>query len=61
MTVTRVEQFGGCGLKTTGWTVSEFGPQNPGAIIAGIGGGTCRHREMKLSHEGRVAIGSADL
>jgi hypothetical protein len=35
--------------------------QNPGAVLAGIGGGMCRHREAKLSYEGRVAIGSTDL
>jgi hypothetical protein len=42
--VTR-EQFGGLGLKTTDRTVLGFGPQNPGAVPAGIGGSTWRHRE----------------
>ena len=55
------ERFGGLSLKTTGWTVFGFGPQNPGAVPAGIEGGTWRHRgvrvETKLSHEGRIAVG----
>ena len=49
------EWFGGLSLKTTGWQVIEFGPQNPGAVPVGFGGSTWRHREAcveaKLSHE----------
>jgi hypothetical protein len=56
------ERFGGLSLKTIGWTVFGFGPQNPGAVPARIGGGMWRHRddciEAKLSHEGCVAIES---
>jgi hypothetical protein len=55
----------GWASKTTGWTVSGFGPQNTGAVLAGIEGGMWRYREAcveaKLSHEGRVAIGYASI
>jgi hypothetical protein len=47
------------------WTVFGFGPQNSGAVSAGIGGGTWHHYETcveaKLSHEGRVAVGSTEI
>jgi hypothetical protein len=47
------------------WTVYRFGPQNPCTVPAGIRGGTwCHHEaciEAKLSHEGRMAVGSADF
>ena len=47
------------------WMVFGFGPQNPGAVPVRIRGGTWRHREAcveaKLSYEGRVAVGSADV
>jgi hypothetical protein len=42
------ERFGGLGLKTIGWTVFGFGPQNPGAVPAGIGG-TCGVITMLVS------------
>jgi hypothetical protein len=42
------------------WMVFRFGPQNPYAVLAGIGGGTWRHHkvcvEAKLSHKGCVAV-----
>jgi hypothetical protein len=47
------------------WTVLGFGPQNPGAVLAGIGGGMWCHCDAcvmaKLSHEGRMDIRLADL
>jgi hypothetical protein len=56
------ERFGGLSLKTTGWTVFGFEPQNPGAVPVGIEGGMWHHREAcieaKLSHEGCMAVGS---
>ena len=46
-------------------TVSGFGPQNPGGSSEEEWGGTWHHREAclkaKLSHEGRVAVGLAEL
>jgi hypothetical protein len=65
MEYTTREQFGDLGLKTTGWMVFGFRPQNPGVVSAGIRGGTWRHREAcikaKLSHEGCVAVGSTKI
>jgi len=47
------------------WTVFGFGPQNSGAVPAGIGAGTLRHHEAcakaKLSNEWRVAVGTTDV
>jgi hypothetical protein len=48
------------------WMVFRFGAsQNLGLVPVGISGGTWRHHEAcveaKLSHEGRVAVGSVDL
>ena len=58
-------RFGELSLKTTGWTVFGFGPQNSGAVPAGIGAGTLRHHEAcakaKLSNEWRVAVGTTDV
>jgi hypothetical protein len=58
--VTR-ERFSGLSLKTTGWTVSRFGPQNPSLVPAEIGDATWRHQEVrvetKLSLEGCVVVG----
>jgi hypothetical protein len=46
-------------------TGSRFGPQNPGGGSEEAQGGTWRHRmacvEVKLSHEGCMAVGSAEL
>ena len=59
------ERFGGLSLKTTGWTVSGFGPQNMGVVLVRIEGGMWRHRKAcvkaKLRHEGCVAIGYASI
>ena len=59
------ERFGWLSFKTIRWTVSRFWPQNPGAVSAGIGGGTWRHRkaciEAKLSHEGHVVVESTEI
>ena len=55
------ERFGWLSFKTIRWMVFGFGTQNPDVVLAGIGGGTWRHRgvriETKLSHEERVAVG----
>jgi len=64
--VTRVGAQGMCmDYATRDWTVSGFGPQNPGAVLVGFGGSTWRHCEAcveaKQSGERRVAIGLTEI
>jgi ABC-type histidine transport system ATPase subunit len=59
------ERFGGLSLKTTGGRFLGLGLKTSSAVSVGIGGGTWHHCktcvEAKLSHEGRVAVGSTEI